>query len=102
LSNSGNFDESCTQCNIRENGRWFNCGCWTKYPKGTIQWDDIKERMKRTTIDLSKTPFIYFPFLLLDVMLIDMSRYCHWSPGRVPVLPWKLGNQGLLQRTAFE
>lgn len=56
MGNSGNFHQSCTQCNIRENGRWFNCGCWTKLPKGTVQWDDIKNRLKRTTIDLSKMP----------------------------------------------
>ncbi|CEI65503.1 unnamed protein product [Fusarium venenatum] len=66
----GNFHESCTQCNIRENGRWFNCGCWTKLPKGTIQWTDIKERLKRTTIDLN-----------VAIGAQDGYLYCHGNWG---------------------
>ncbi|KAG8353099.1 hypothetical protein FVEN_g8770 [Fusarium venenatum] len=67
---NGNFHESCTQCNIRENGRWFNCGCWTKLPKGTIQWTDIKERLKRTTIDLN-----------VAIGAQDGYLYCHGNWG---------------------
>ncbi|RGP68936.1 hypothetical protein FLONG3_7997 [Fusarium longipes] len=51
-------------------GRWFNCGCWTKYPKGTIKWEDIKERMKRTTIDLN-----------VAIGAQDGYLYCHGNWG---------------------
>ena len=58
MFSSGNFQDSCTQCNLRDD-RWFNCGCWKKAPKGRIDMEDIDKRLKRTSIDLGKIPLLF-------------------------------------------
>ncbi|KAJ4131398.1 hypothetical protein NW768_005583 [Fusarium equiseti] len=66
---NGNFQDSCTQCNLRK-GRWFNCGCWTEPPKGKIDREDIDERLKRTSIDLD-----------VAIAAQDGYLYCHGNWG---------------------